>query len=481
MFTNQAINSKRSSEVANCLTAIVLVAAIFVVASCGGGGGATLPGPQITNQPAAGTADLSGQLIQAGGERVVSAAGSGLPGVFVTLIDTLTGGKIGTDITDNLGKFEFKGVPSGDNYLIKLEFKTSQDLDGDGRLDEIELFFPVSLADQAVTQLLEEIGVTDSNGDGVLDALEVEIQLTDDNGRIEMSSSQHRRRDGETRIDSNGNGSFDDEPSLSDSDSDGLVDAPSPAASSGGNGEAMELEVRGVIEQLTEATITVGGVTFGLNAGTEWKINDQHVSQGEFSEGMFVKVEGFPNGSGGWTAHEVEDENSNSGGSDDGSESGSEREVRGTIEALSADSITVGGVTFALTAGTEWEINDVDASPADFSVGMFVKAEGFSDGNGGWIAHEVETEDPAFSGSGDDDESDDDESDDDNSGSDDDESDDDNSGSDDDESGDDNSGSDDDESGDDEDDEGDEDESDDDDEDEDDDESDDEEEDEDDM
>jgi len=105
------VNKKRD-EILNWLTALVLVAAMLVVASCGGGGASALPAPQNTNKPAPGTADLSGQLVQAGGERVVSAAGSGLPGVFVTLIDTLTGGKTGTDITDNLGKFEFKGVPT---------------------------------------------------------------------------------------------------------------------------------------------------------------------------------------------------------------------------------------------------------------------------------------------------------------------------------------------------------------------------------
>jgi hypothetical protein len=147
MFSNQTVKVIKKNEIMNWITALVLVAAIFVVASCGGGG-ATIPVPQDTSKPAPGTADLNGQLVQAGGERVVSAAGQGLPGVFVTLIDTLTGGKVGTDITDNLGKFEFQGVPSGDNYLIKLEFKSTQDLDGDGQLDEIELFFPVSLADQ---------------------------------------------------------------------------------------------------------------------------------------------------------------------------------------------------------------------------------------------------------------------------------------------------------------------------------------------
>jgi hypothetical protein len=415
----------------------------LLTVSCGGGGGSPVdPGPG-SGGPAAGTADLNGQLVQSGAVRAASAAGDGLSGIEVALINQVTGQLQGMDLTDSTGKFEFKAIPSGQGFLIKVEFTSSQDLNGDGLLDEIELFFPVSMADRAIANLIQRIGLGDSDGDGQLDSVEVEIELGDNRGNHESHRRQHRHRDGRTVEDSDDDGSFDDsDSSFDDSNSDGLPD----------NGSGINsAEVRGNIEALTASSITVNGVTFTTTAATEWQVGENHhASPSVFSAGQWVKVEGFRNAAGELIAHEVKDaaaDNGGGGSDDDDNDLPGEREVRGNIEALSATSITVAGLTFAITAGTEWQAGDNhNASPSQFSVGQWAKVEGFLE-DGVLTAREVKDAAADNGGSGGDDDDDDNDNDNDNDNDDDndDDDDDDNSGSgsgDDDD--DDNSGSDDD-------------------------------------
>jgi hypothetical protein len=309
--------------------------------------------------------------------------------------------------------------------LLKVEFTSSQDLDGDGALDQIELFFPLSLADQSIAQLLQQIGLTDANGDGQLDSVDVSIEFGDDHGRSENHVRQHRHRDGRTVEDSNGNGVIDDSDGrFDDSDGNGLPD---------GSGQFAEREVFGAIEALSTASITVGGLTFSITSATEWQVGaNHHSSPSLFSVGQAVKVEGFVSASGELVAREVKDQAAlnGTGGSDDGFD---ESELIGTIEALSAESITVGGVTFAIGPTTEWQVGENHhAGPSAFSVGQRVKIEGFLNADGTLTAHEVKDE-AAFAGSGSG--SGDDDDDDNSGGSGDDEDDDDDDDDDDDNSG----------------------------------------------
>ena len=169
-------------------TLLVMAVMLFSAASCGGGGGVNLDPTPADNTPAPGTADLSGTLTSTGGIKAFSQTGSGFEGALITLINTLTGGIAGIDLTNGLGEFEFKGVPSGDFYLLKIEFQSTEDLDGDGHPDEIELYFPLSLADQAVVELLETIGVVDADGDGDFDD-EEPIEDEDADGLPDASNS----------------------------------------------------------------------------------------------------------------------------------------------------------------------------------------------------------------------------------------------------------------------------------------------------
>jgi hypothetical protein len=391
----------------NVLTALAVIISSFGIASCGGGGAAAIPGPGAGNGVAPGTTDVNGQLIQASTQKASSTVGDGLSGILVKLISTSTGRLMGSDITDGLGKYEFKGVPSGNGYLVKVEFTSSQDLNGDGSLDEIELYFPVNLADQAVMELLQQIGVSDSDNDGQLDAIEVEFHSSDDKGNTDSNHSQHQRRNGKTSIDSNDDGSFDDsDDSFDDSDCDGLPDTSFSGGSIDDSQSGLhELEVKGLISAIDGSSITVGDKTFTLTDSTTWRIGDnRNASPSEFTVGTFVEVEGRTDGSSGWIASKVKTEDdfigSGSGG-DPGTGQGGigggsgidELEFKGAIEAIDGTSITVNGQTFNITASTTWRIGDNrDASPSAFQVGMFVEITGDLVGDV-WNARKVKIED----------------------------------------------------------------------------------------
>ncbi|MCB1216671.1 hypothetical protein KDL44_04725 [bacterium] len=395
--------------------AIGLLAAVITsltIASCGGGGSSAPLPVDNGNGVAAGTTNVNGTVLQSTDVKASSAVGDGLAGLLVSLINTSTGSLMGTDVTDSLGKYEFKGIPSGDGYLVKIEFKSTQDLDGDGRLDEIELYFPVDLANQAVTELLQQIGVSDSDNDGQLDAIEVEFHLNDDHGNSESSHRQHRRRGGETRVDDNNDGSFDD--SFDDSDGDGLPDTSFSGGSiDDSNSGLHELEVKGLIESISAENITVGGTSFAISSGTTWRIGDnRNADPALFTSGTFVEVEGFSDGNGGWIASKVKTEDDFSGigsgnGGDDNGTGIDELEVKGLIEAIGEGTITVAGQEFSVSGETVWRIGDNrNADPALFAVGMFVEITGDLSGDS-WHARRVKLEDSGISGGngGDDDNS----------------------------------------------------------------------------
>ena len=79
-------------------------------------------------------------------------------------------------------------------------------------------------------------------------------------------------------------------------------------------------------------------------------------------------------------------------------DSGSEVEVRGPVEALGADRVTVAGRVFVVDASTR--LYDHDDSPvplATFAVGTYVEAEGRPLGDGTFLASKVKLEDESNS------------------------------------------------------------------------------------
>ena len=126
-----------------------------------------------------------------------------------------------------------------------------------------------------------------------------------------------------------------------------------------------ETEIEGTLTSRQGTTMVVAGISID-------------VSRAEIQRGIvvgdWVKVHATRNASGTWVAREVELDTRD----DDDAEAG-HLELYGTVEALSAASITVSGMTFALN-GTEFQ--------GSIAVGSSVKVE-FTLVNGQAVAREV--------------------------------------------------------------------------------------------
>ncbi len=379
----------------NCIALATLTGLSLLAASCGGGGGGAPVNPG-GGGPAAGTANLTGQLREGAGGRVTSTVGDGLSGIPVSLINAVTGALQGSNVTNASGNFEFKAIPSGSSYLVKVEFTSSKDLDGDGSNDQVELFFPVSVADQSITNLVQTIGVDDSNSDGSDDSLVVKTEIGDDKGHQESHHRQHRFRDGMTVDDSNNNGSFSDDSGFDDSNCDNLPDSSDSSGGSTGSG----IELFGAIESIDSSSFSVGGVSFTFTSATEWQVGDNHhASPSAFPVGTEVKVEGFKAANGDFVATEVKTGQS-SGDDDPGVVD--HVETFGTIENLGVDGVTISGTRFKFDSATEWKLNGEHVSVDSFSVGMEVKVEAVADGDG-YRATEIKSGTDSGSGGGGDD------------------------------------------------------------------------------
>jgi hypothetical protein len=386
------LNHSKSSNVLSAGLGAAL--AIASITSCGGGGGAAgMPDPTPTG-PTAGTANIAGQLVEGAGGRITSAAGAGLSGVLVQLINTATGALAGSGTTDIQGRYEFRGVPSGKDYLLKMEFAASRDLNGDGSNDQVELSLPLNPADQATLSLLNQLGVTDSDNDGQVDAIRFENQIGDDKGHHSERDSEHRFRDGQTVVDDNSNGDFSDDSAFDDSDCDGVAD--DNGGSGGGNGSddgLSENRGMGAVTRISPDRIFLGDSSWLLTSATRFLGQDnQPLTAADFTVGMNVEVEGLSDGNGGWTALKVKLEDG--GGDDNGGDDNGHASTQGAITRLSVDRIFLGDSSYLLTADTVWLGNDNQPlTAADFGVGMTVEVESVSDGNGGQTAVKVKLED----------------------------------------------------------------------------------------
>ena len=152
------------------------------------------------------------------------------------------------------------------------------------------------------------------------------------------------------------------------------------------NGDT-EVEVEGLITELTDDGLTVGGFFFLVTEATEIESDDEEIGFEDLEVGMFAEVEGFANDAGELIAEEIEVD-----GEDDGDDS--DIEVEGTIDALGESTVTVGSYTFLVTEGTEIEgEDDTVLTFADLDVGQFVEVEGAYGDDGTLVAIEIEVED----------------------------------------------------------------------------------------
>jgi hypothetical protein len=144
-----------------------------------------------------------------------------------------------------------------------------------------------------------------------------------------------------------------------------------------------EIEVKGIISNLTATTLDIGGLRVDFSSATF----DDSIPDGTLSEGLYVEIKstaGF-NGSGELIASEVELE-------DDGDmelegEDGDDVDLNGTVTAVNSDTaFEIGGHTVIITNSTSIE----HGTAGDIIVGAYLRVEGELNANGALVADEIE-------------------------------------------------------------------------------------------
>lgn len=148
------------------------------------------------------------------------------------------------------------------------------------------------------------------------------------------------------------------------------------------------VEVRGPVEAVTDTSVTVRGLTFLVTAATQLLgDDDEPITLARLVPGTVVEVKGLYEVDGRLVARVIEVE--------DGDGDGDEVELRGRIEALSADEIVVARTAYRLTEATVVEGDDGERLPLDvLAVGMVVEVKGRYDAAGELVATRIEIEDP---------------------------------------------------------------------------------------
>lgn len=162
-------------------------------------------------------------------------------------------------------------------------------------------------------------------------------------------------------------------------------------SSSTGTGE---IEVEGVIESVSADQITVLGLSFALDAQTQFLDDDNNpATVALFVTGMRVEVKGRAIGGGAFRATRVKPDD-NGFDDDDNGDNGHEVEVNGTIGAIDAESFIVGDTRFITNDQTRYL--DDDGAPiarSFFQVGDLAEAEGHRRSDGTVVANKIKRDD----------------------------------------------------------------------------------------
>lgn len=145
-----------------------------------------------------------------------------------------------------------------------------------------------------------------------------------------------------------------------------------------------EIEVKGIVADLTATTFTIGGLTVDYSGAVLEVPNDT------LSDGLYVEVKstaGIDEGTGNLIASEVELEDD--GDMDFDGDEGDETEIKGIVTAVNSDSeFEIDGKTIIITDNTQFE----HGAAGDIKTGILVEAEGGLDENGAMLADEIEFE-----------------------------------------------------------------------------------------
>lgn len=158
-----------------------------------------------------------------------------------------------------------------------------------------------------------------------------------------------------------------------------------------------ELEVCGPVEALTSDRVTVDGRVFVVDAGTRlFDRNNATVALATFTVGTIVEAEGQALADGTVRASKVKLENDcdEDEDGDDGDEDGPEIEIHGSIQAIGAASMTVGGRVFATDAATRYfDDRHTPIARSAFQIGERVEAEGHVRADGTVLAQTIKRDD----------------------------------------------------------------------------------------
>lgn len=148
-----------------------------------------------------------------------------------------------------------------------------------------------------------------------------------------------------------------------------------------------DIEVEGSIEEIGEDFLIVSGIQFLVTDETEIEgEDDEDLMLSDLAVGDFVEVDGFIDDEGNYVATEIDLE-------DDGNDD-EDIEVTGAIEELSDAGLVVAGISISVDDQTEvFGDDDEELSFDDLAVGMIVEVEAIEDGEGGYLARQIEVED----------------------------------------------------------------------------------------
>jgi hypothetical protein len=166
-----------------------------------------------------------------------------------------------------------------------------------------------------------------------------------------------------------------------------LVSPDSPASPSPSAGK--KIEFGGTVESITPPSITVAGRSVVTNADTRIKRSGQAITLSDITVGMKVEVEGVVQSDGSVLASKVKVEDEEN----DEDENEQEVEFKGTIESITAPSLTVSGQKVMTNGSTRIRREDKTVALADLKVGEKVEVEGTRQADGSVLAGKIKVED----------------------------------------------------------------------------------------
>jgi len=184
-------------------------------------------------------------------------------------------------------------------------------------------------------------------------------------------------------------------------DGDGTVWATRVEVKSAEYNEGSEMEVEGVVTNLTETTFEIGGMTIGYTSSS---FDDDF--SGPLAEGQYVEVKSTMSVdvNGVLTATEVELEGEDGSLEISHDDDDEEVEVEGVVTAVISDTeIEVNGVAVYLDS----IVNSNNVVLSQLTEGVFVEVEGYIDADGNFMVTELELEDDDSDSDSDSDEDDD--------------------------------------------------------------------------